>query len=778
MQCTDINDCLKQIHDYYTGEKTGHFLLVNTENYDVYQEILQRLQTDKQKHCFFISDNLYPNGLPNIEPIIVQASNDECSVIIGLSPAYMIQSEKVLDEKLDELLGTSISGYGVILLDHCEKYLRKYLWRDKRIERRVLLVADDASALPSIQLLPNNQKPIGKKPLDGIGGLLRKLERITNSDLQKEPVLLVTTTFQPASFIKAVYSVSEAANIYAMLCKKYHDISNATEEKYGTDNEWEYLASKLSVHSSFSELICAEFGAIANLSTHIESVWESQDTQTQWLLWLALKVFGEKSNSYLTFLLNKDGTAASFVEQIYLSLADVKHIQNDFDKMYQERKRLIDKIPEQLPLISRYCERIGIYQKDAIYYLTDSTDIERYEFMRLLSESDFSEGELLSIVSRFSADLALYLKPFVFDSSNTKLSEADSDLRKKLTDYFKEYKIQKLTNRIHPDFLSAVNTYAISRPYNKLQPRSSIISHMNRDGMELFFFDALGVEYLAYIITKCEMYGIMTELAIGHCELPSITVKNKEFDQFFSDSIYHKIDELDEMKHHSQVFNYEKCPYPTHLFQELEVIDSELRRIHSLLIQGSLKKALVVADHGASRLAVLYGHENEPPIPLSEPGEHSGRCCQIADDPNLENAAYEDGFAVLANYDRFKGGRRANVEVHGGATLEEVLVPVMVLSKKPDKINICFVDSVIILIPREIPKLTIYSNIPLSNPRLRVNSEFIDGALVGDKKHAVFELPKIKRKGEYSAEVFDGQKNMAVTLTFSALKNTHENNLL
>lgn len=175
MQCTDINDCLKQIHDYYTGEKTGHFLLVNTENYDVYQGILQRLQTDKQKHCFFISDNLYPNGLPNIEPIIVQASNDECSVIIGLSPAYMIQSEKVLDEKLDELLGTSISGYGVILLDHCEKYLRKYLWRDKRIERRVLLVAGDASSLPSIQLLPNNQKPIGKKPLDGIGGLLRKL---------------------------------------------------------------------------------------------------------------------------------------------------------------------------------------------------------------------------------------------------------------------------------------------------------------------------------------------------------------------------------------------------------------------------------------------------------------------------------------------------------------------------------------------------------------------------------------------------------------------------
>lgn len=44
-------------------------------------------------------------------------------------------------------------------------------------------------------------------------------------------------------------------------------------------------------------------------------------------------------------------------------------------------------------------------------------------------------------------------------------------------------------------------------------------------------------------------------------------------------------------------------------------------------------------------------------------------------------ATEENGFWCLANYDRFKGGRKANVEVHGGASLEEVAVPIVEITK-------------------------------------------------------------------------------------------------
>lgn len=63
---------------------------------------------------------------------------------------------------------------------------------------------------------------------------------------------------------------------------------------------------------------------------------------------------------------------------------------------------------------------------------------------------------------------------------------------------------------------------------------------------------------------------------------------------------------------------------------------------------------------------------------MQERGVHSGRCCKTSEiDEQPEFATESQGFWVLANYDRFKGSMPANVEVHGGASLEEVLVPII-----------------------------------------------------------------------------------------------------
>ncbi|MFQ6807190.1 MAG: hypothetical protein ACLRT5_21960 [Lachnospiraceae bacterium] len=102
--------------------------------------------------------------------------------------------------------------------------------------------------------------------------------------------------------------------------------------------------------------------------------------------------------------------------------------------------------------------------------------------------------------------------------------------------------------------------------------------------------------------------------------LPS-QLKTKSFCRHFADGDWRKIDDLDEIKHHSQVYDYRKCEYPLHLFEELDVIDEQLRMIQSMLVQGTLEKALIVADHGASRLAVRYGHELNSSIELEESGD-------------------------------------------------------------------------------------------------------------------------------------------------------------
>ena len=372
-------------------------------------------------------------------------------------------------------------------------------------------------------------------------------------------------------------------------------------------------------------------------------------------------------------------------------------------------------------------------------------------------------------------DIYSYMQPFAFDVLNTKLPDADNSLRGELTTYFVQYKQQKLTNRIWDGFMSKVDTYAVDRPFMKLQPRSSIVSKLDKSKTGFFFFDALGVEYLAFIQSKCEKYGLISEFAIGRCELPSITSANKEFENTCPN--VKKISALDELKHHSMVYDYTTCPYPIHLFRELEIIDAELRRIQTQLAQGTIQKAVILSDHGASRLAVLYGKESASNIELAEKGIHSGRCCKIDEDPHLTQASYEDGYAVLANYERFKGSRAANLEVHGGATLEEVLVPVITLVRKPDNITYCFVDPVIKFKMGQDARITLFSNMPMKQPRIQVKGIFYEGTFVGDKKHAEFVMPELKRTNSYEAIVYDGDKNVGITLSFSIERATKQKNL-
>ncbi|MCD7717224.1 MAG: BREX-4 system phosphatase PglZ [Lachnospiraceae bacterium] len=317
-------------------------------------------------------------------------------------------------------------------------------------------------------------------------------------------------------------------------------------------------------------------------------------------------------------------------------------------------------------------------------------------------------------------------------------------------------------------FSSKIEEYAESRPYNKLQPRTSIISKMDRNNAQLYFFDALGVEYLAYIMFLCERYEMVAEISIGHCELPSITSKNKDFLHFFPNGA-RDIKDLDELKHHSQVIDYQQCKVPVHLFRELEIIDLELRKIRSCLMQGQFDKAVIVSDHGASRLAVINEQENEL-LELEEKCEHSGRCCPAESDPKIPYASYENGYSILANYDRFKGSRKANVEVHGGATLEEVLVPIIVLTKKPADTDICFVDSLIKLKGKESATIVVFSNIPLHAPKLLVNGVCYEGEFEGDSRHAKFVMPELKRSKNWTADFYDGDKKLARDMEFRVQK--------
>lgn len=774
MYCKTVNECFQEINAYCAGKPWGHPLLVNMENFNDFQTVLHRLEADASKQCIFVSQFTQKNGLPIIDDAIAKITGKDDYVMVGASYAAMLRNETAVDALVDELLGLSISGHAVVLLNHCKKFIDRYLQRDPRYDRRVILVEGSSSPLPQIKLTDNEAVCVGFKPLNGIQGLLKYMEKMDDAKLQAHPTLTVLTSFKTSLFRQSLYSVTESTGIYDAVCKKYPDLV-LTKNEYGTQEQWGWLLNAMEGFDTFSAFVCSNFGATSNLISHLDTVLETGDKNKLWLLWLAMQVFGAGTNKYVTRIIANSDSVDTFERSLYNELLNIKHDDPMFDTYYAERKRILDAVPENLPYIDDYCDQIGMHEKYAVCYLTAASERERYELVKSLSIYDYSEDEIGTILKNGFPDIYSYMQSFTFDVLNTKLPDADCSLRGELTAYFAQYKQQKLTNRIFDEFISKVDSYAVDRPFMKLQPRSSIVSKLDKDKTGFFFFDALGVEYLAFIQSKCEKYGLVSEFAIGRCELPSITSINKEFENTCLN--VKKISDLDELKHHSVVYDYATCPYPIHLFRELEIIDTELRRIQTQLAQGIIEKAVILSDHGASRLAVLYGKESSANIELAEKGIHSGRCCKIDEDPKIPQVSYEDGYAVLANYERFKGSRAANLEVHGGATLEEVVVPIITLVRKPDNITYCFVDPVIKFKVGQDAKIILFSNMPMSHPRLQVNNIFYEGTFIGDKKHAQFVMPELKRTNSYEAIVYDGEKNVGVTLNFSIERATKQKNL-
>lgn len=202
---------------------------------------------------------------------------------------------------------------------------------------------------------------------------------------------------------------------------------------------------------------------------------------------------------------------------------------------------------------------------------------------------------------------------------------------------------------------------------------------------------------------------------------------------------------------------------PIHLIRELELIDELLGKIKVNLANGSYDKAILVSDHGASRLAVI--HETENLVEMASQGQHSGRCCPKNDvDIKPDNATDADDFWALANYDRFKGSRKANVEVHGGATLEEVVVPIIEISyiRSAIEVKLMPVDAPatftgvpeILVSFRKKAAVKIFATQNLTDVSIEIDGHFYDAKTIDDNFYVVDAMPEIRRAKAYTVNVY------------------------
>lgn len=772
MHCNSIESCLSHIGEFSNSSSMGYPIVVDVENYADYASLRTSLCADASKACIRVSDHTHGNGFPDILGVLEAADKADNSVVWGISQSSMLKGEEALVSDLRRIIDRSVRGHVFVVLTHCSGLLDKYFARDPRRDRRIVVVDGKRCDLPTIRFVRKGDDCDGAH-VDGMKGLLKKLEDMSGESMARNPVISVVMPYDAELFGRSKYAIQDHGDVFVVLVDKYVEIKRVADKSWASCEQWEWLRGQSKSHADFSSLVAQRWGSTRDLCQQIDDVFHNQSSNERWLLWLAMRVFGEGSGTYLGFSLDQTTSCEAWIRRVYHALADVARSDDRFESFFAQRLELLKLLPANSTEMQFYCQSVAErYGKDAVYYLSDSTDHERRQWMKTIDENDWTDAEIEKAIAHASRELSYYIEPFVFDSHNSHLKNDNISLAGDLTYYFNRYKYLKIRNCIDDDFIEYVDKYAIERPYNKLRCRSAVTRTIDKEGVQAYFIDALGAEHLGYIQAKCREYGMISDIQIVRCELPSITSINKEFKERFETR---DVKDLDDLKHHSTIYLYERCQLPIHLFEELKVIDKELRNIRDLLRSHGAQKAVIFSDHGASRLAVIYKHENEK-IELEEKGKHSGRCCRCEQNPNLDQAAYENGWAVLANYERFKGGNKAQVEVHGGASLEEVVVPIVTLTLRPEKVEYHLVDQIVKYSQGKVT-LALCCNMPMNAPRIQIEGVFYEGALDSDRRTARFDVDQHTKAQAYRATVWDGNTNTGQVFDFVVERKTKQRDL-
>ena len=574
--------------------------------------------------------------------------------LIGLGEYLALRGSAFAEKILRRLDKTTLGTARVVLLLRCVTQQVNALQLDDNriVEQNRLYIEENAVSSVTVTCTSYfSQKDVAI----GVKKLLHDLEDGLSRNIHAISALDFSQSLVPVSYIKTPFVAIQ------------HVVPGVElTDSMGTTAQWEQFYQELlrcngSLDKLFSRYDCAD--------DFEEDIYEKCAGLEfkNWVFYISLKQnYDRIQNDYLAYVVANTDCYEDLRINLLTGIVHIPRSDGRFHNLYTERKKLVKGFPESE--IAAFIRENQIDPMESIYRYTDNTKMEREAIISWVAQ----HGYIAEIEIIYPA-LAQYLGEYVFDCGG---------LSDELTKYFKQYRLMKVTNQITPEFLAQVEQNAQKLPYTHLETRDSAILRIpDKKDAFLYWIDALGVEYLSYIAILAKKKGLSIHVDIAYVELPTITSINKGFFEKWAGSKKEKEPRLDEIKHKEEGgYFYKPGQAPVHLASELEVIRKAVDRAATELAMHTCKTFVIASDHGASRLAVI--HHQEEKYDTDTKGEHSGRCCKEFADADLPQAICENGYLVLADYGRFKNSRAANVEVHGGASLEEVIVPIITLSLK------------------------------------------------------------------------------------------------
>ena len=259
-----------------------------------------------------------------------------------------------------------------------------------------------------------------------------------------------------------------------------------------------------------------------------------------------------------------------------------------------------------------------------------------------------------------------------------------------IKDYMIKYKSYKLENTLPEDeetFFNGIQTDVYDMRY-------TILSEYINNNTVVLWIDALGVEWFSLLHWSLKKHcdAVIRAESIVQASLPTETEFNDQWVRMTN--TYKKLDKLDKLAHKGVI---DEPDYYACIQEQLAFVTGIKNKVNELM--ENYNRVIVTGDHGTSRLAARFFHKRDAmPLPKDSTACSHGRYCLLDSGvdisiPNTQIATVNGAkYAVLKNYDHFtQSGFAAGAnddaiygEVHGGASPEEILVPIIVLDCNRD----------------------------------------------------------------------------------------------
>ncbi|EHP83892.1 BREX-4 system phosphatase PglZ [Methanotorris formicicus] len=507
---------------------------------------------------------------------------------------------------------------------------------------------------------------------------------------------------------------------------------------------------------NFKELIQKTFKKIEVLYDDIIELWVRGNKFQRWLLKWCVLINKNWENKYLYKVLediDRYDDISNLELSLWLKIFDIS--VNKEKEIFDERRKLIKmfynlsmRSPKNIePILKEKFSKVSnLKLKQKIRYLTDLTQFEKEQIILCLIQglrnNELTKNEILELLREIYPNLYYYL-------GGVNFSNLDEENRW-VIGYFNEYKWSKVLDEVSNGLLNILNEKnkdenSFAEWYWKFKTSKDILAQIEKDEhTKIVWIDGLGVEFASLIkniVNNSENYFI-EDIFIGRTELPSITELNK-FE-------CEKINDLDKYIHKQNPYRHPKC-----IVEEVDIVNGIIKNI-----LGSYDKIIIVSDHGFTPFALKrYGNVKKYDF---EAG-HEGRYVWLDTlGENVRNNIKDNNDYIRDPNNRAlvalkytSLGDIPRREVHGGATPEEVLVPIIVISKDKDKINyeISYKRTILVKNPILYLDITPY---PKYNPYVIFKNQRLDLSYDNSEKKWFVNLPT-KKPEKYNLKISIGK---------------------